>query len=269
MNSIRIATAVTRSPVGRIQRNLDAMVKWVKAAKRQQAVIVCFPEMNVTGYTSRRDIVAFAEPVPGPISERLQQLADNEEIVILAGLAEADNRNRIYASHLVIKPGSSAGVYRKLHIAPPEQDVFAPGSQFPLFETKQIKFGIQLCYDVHFPELTTRMALDGADMIFVPHASPRGTPKEKLISWMRHLTARAFDNGIFVVANNQIGPNRKGLCFPGLSVAIAPSGEMIKKRLHNQEGLMVTDLRAEQLRRVRHHRMRYFLPHRRTDLFGA
>lgn len=269
MNSIRIATAVTNSPVGRIQRNLDAMVKWVKAAKRQNAAIVCFPEMNITGYTSRRDIVDFAEPVPGPISETLQQLADGEDIVILAGLAEAGIRNRVYASHLVIKPRCTAGVYRKLHIAPPEQNVFTPGNQAPLFETKHVKFGIQLCYDVHFPELSTRMALDGADLIFVPHASPRGTPGEKFTSWMRHLTARAFDNGIFIVANNQTGPNRKGLCFPGLSIAIAPSGELIKKRMHNREGLMVADLTAELLRRVRHHRMRYFLPHRRTDLFGA
>ncbi len=70
--------------------------------------------------------------------------------------------------------------------------------------------GIQLCYDAHFPELSTRMAVNGADIIFMPHASPRGTPSQKLTSWLRHLTARAFDNGVFIVACNQNGDNQKG-----------------------------------------------------------
>jgi N-carbamoylputrescine amidase len=51
-------------------------------------------------------------------------------------------------------------------------------------------------------------------------------------------------------------------------VVIAPSGEMIKKRLDDKEGLMVADLNATLLSRVRRHRMRYFLPQRRNDLFG-
>lgn len=267
MNSIRIATAVTNSPVGQVQSNLDAMAVWIAAAKKQNAAIICFPEMNITGYTTRREITGFAEPVPGPTSDKLQQMADEYNIVILAGLAESDDQHMFYASHLVVKPGNSVEIYRKLHIAPPEKAVFSAGNRIPLFEMNRVKFGIQLCYDAHFPELSTRMAADGADLIFMPHASPRGTSREKYTSWMRHLTARAFDNGVFIVANNQVGSNRQGLDFPGLSLAISPSGEIIKKRLGNQEGLMVVDLKADLLRHVRHHRMRYFLPYRRTDLF--
>ena len=84
---------------------------------------------------------------------------------------------------------------------------------------------------------------------------------------MRHLAARAFDNSLFVVACNQIGENEKGLYFPGISLIIGPSGNVIEKNLSNTENLMITDLKSEALNWVREHRMRYFLPNRRPELF--
>jgi N-carbamoylputrescine amidase len=146
--------------------------------------------------------------------------------------------------------------------------VFSAGDQVPLFQIDGLRFGIQLCYDAHFPELTTRMALAGADIVFFPHASPRNTPQEKALSWMRHLTARAFDNGIFVVACNQVGENDAGLSFPGVAVAIGPDGNLIKEQLSETDAMMVVDLRAADLTAVRSHPMRYFLPGRRPELYS-
>jgi N-carbamoylputrescine amidase len=111
------------------------------------------------------------------------------------------------------------------------------------------------------------MAIDGADIIFMPHASPRGTPPEKLDSWMRHLTARAFDNGVFIVACNQVGENQKGLDFPGIAMVIGPSGDVLKNNISGQEAMIVADLKADVLAAVRGHRMRYFLPNRRPELY--
>jgi N-carbamoylputrescine amidase len=84
---------------------------------------------------------------------------------------------------------------------------------------------------------------------------------------MRHLPARAFDNGLYVVACNQTGNNQSGLDFPGLSVILDPAGRIIKKNTGGKEDMIVADLKAEGLEKVRGHRMRYFLPHRRPDLF--
>jgi N-carbamoylputrescine amidase len=154
-----------------------------------------------------------------------------------------------------------------VHIAPPEKSTFDAGQGAPVFEAAGIRFGIQLCYDAHFPELATRLALDGAEVIFMPHASPRGTPEEKRDSWMRHLPARAFDNGVFVVACNQAGDNGAGLAFPGLAVAIGPDGRVIAAVTDGQEGLLIADLDAARLSAVRRHPMRYFLPNRRPDMY--
>jgi len=267
MQDIRIAAVIFNSVVNRPQVNLERMVKWIGQAKTRGVQLVCFPELNVTGYSTRPGIESCAESIPGPISRRLQELAHEHQMVILAGMAEKDEKNRVFASHLIVTPEKISGVYRKIHIAPPERSIFSSGDTVPLFETTGIKLGIQLCYDAHFPELATRMAVEGADVIFMPHASPRGTPQEKLDSWMRHLTARAFDNGVFIVACNQIGDNQKGLHFPGLAVVVGPSGNVLQAETAESEGMLVTDLKAADLSVVRDHKMRYFLPNRRPELY--
>ena len=266
MKSIRIAVVISNSPVGKIRQNLDALAGRVKEAKKKNAAIICFPEMNITGYSTRKKIVDSAQFVPDSVTGELAELAEKENITILAGLAEKDKKGRIFAGHLVVTPQGLSGVYRKLHIAPPEQRIFSPGKNIPLFETHGVRFGIQLCYDAHFPELSTRMAIEGADLIFIPHASPRGTPDEKFSSWMRHLTARAYDNGLFIVACNQTGENKKGLNFPGIALVIDPSGNVIAKDVSGKENMIVVHLKAGDLAKVRNHKMRFFLPNRRPDL---
>jgi N-carbamoylputrescine amidase len=267
MKDIRIAAVIFNSPVGQVQQNLERMIPWVERAGAEQADLICFPELNVSGYSTHPVIEDSAEPIPGSISRQLEQIARDTGVVILAGMAERDDKGRLFASHLVVLPNGIAGVYRKLHIAPPEKTVFSQGQAVRLFNVLGIKLGIQLCYDAHFPELSTRMAVDGADVIFMPHASPRGTPPQKLDSWMRHLSARAFDNGVFIVACNQVGENQIGLEFPGLAVAIGPAGNILKEKTTDREGMLVTDLKANDLSEVRNHRMRYFLPNRRPELY--
>ena len=267
MEDIRIATVIFHSVAGEVHRNLDAMDRWITASKNEGAALVCFPELNITGYSHLKAIEQSAQSVPGPVTRQLSDISRSQGITILAGMAETDDQHHTYASHLVVKPDGFVGVYRKLHIAPPEIGVFTPGNDIPLFEADGAKFGIQLCYDAHFAELSTYMAVKGADMIFFPHASPRGTPRDKYRSWMRHLKARAYDNGIFVIACNQTGDNEKGLSFPGISAIIGPSGNVIKNNLGNMESLTVIDLKSEELNRVRNHPMRYFLSNRRPELY--
>ena len=267
MKNTRIAAVICNAPLNRVRENLDRMAGWVAAAADQHVDIVCFPELNLCGYSTRTDLRASAQRIPGPVTESVTAMAAEHEIVILAGMVERGTAGRVFVSHAAIGPGGVLGVYRKLHVAPPELSVFEAGDKIPLFATDRVTFGIQLCYDAHFPELTTRMAVDGADLIFFPHASPRSSSKQKAASWLRHLPARAFDNGLFIVACNQVGDNRGGLTFPGVAVAIDPAGNLIEERLSDADAMMVVDLDAGALNAVRSHPMRYFLPNRRPELY--
>jgi len=269
MDTLRIAAAVVNAPIGKTEHNLAQVSHWTRIAADQGVHLICFPEMNLTGYLHTAAAAACAESIPGTTTAALTQISGEMGVTILAGMAEKDAAGRLFIIHLAAGPHGGMDVYRKLHLAPPEQAIFTPGDQVSLFKAGSLTCGIQLCYDAHFPELTTRMALDGADVVFIPHASPsRGqTARDKHQSWMRHLTARAYDNGLFIVACNQTGRNGNGLEFPGNAVVIDPSGNILARKLDDKEGLLVVDLDSRALEHVREHRMRYFLPNRRPDMY--
>jgi N-carbamoylputrescine amidase len=196
-------------------------------------------------------------------------MARESGVLILAGLVEKGADGRIFASQLVADEQGLQGVYRKCHLSPFEQPLYSAGKAFPVFRFRDATFGIELCYDTHFPELSTLLTLNGAEILFCLHASPRGTPEEKQRSWMRHLSARAYDNGVFVVACNQTGDNDDGLDFPGLAFALNPSGEVIDEDVSGDEGILMADLAAAELAYVRENPMRYFLPNRRPELYSG
>ncbi|MCX5882632.1 MAG: hypothetical protein NTU74_12800 [Deltaproteobacteria bacterium] len=153
MNDICVALVIFRSSVGRICDNLDRMVQWVCMAGQAGADVVCFPEMNISGYSAQSAAIMKPERIPGTTSDSLSSLAKGEKIAVLAGMAEIDGAGHLYASHILATPDGLIEVYRKLHIPPPEQGIFSPAGQVPIFPIKGVLCGVQLCYDTHFPEL--------------------------------------------------------------------------------------------------------------------
>jgi len=268
VKDLRVAVVVCNSRVGEIQHNLDKMTVFVQQARQANADIVCFPEMNITGYSNHSDIRDLAQAIPGPASNTLCELSGSSACLILAGMAVKGKDSRIYATHMVAMPDGKMGIYRKCHIAPPEKEIYSPGNSIPTFRYKQSSFGIQLCYDTHFPELSTQMVLKGAEILFLPHASPRGFAVHKHRSWMRHLTARAFDNSVFIVACNQTGINGLGLTFPGNAVVLDPAGNIIAQSLSGRETMLIVDLKADVFHGIRDNRMHFFLPNRRPELYN-
>jgi N-carbamoylputrescine amidase len=172
MKQVTLCLASVTCPCDRFEDNLATSIRMIRTAAAKGADIMVFPEMSLTGYTTDQRISAIARPVDARLIHTFSRLSDELNLAILPGLAEKAD-GHIYGSHLVFVPRSSCGKYRKLHIAPNEQDFFSPGVGIPLFMHAGLRFGIQLCYDAHFPELSTAMAVNGADLIVFPHASPR------------------------------------------------------------------------------------------------
>lgn len=266
MKTIRVALAIQKSTPGNVAENLDTCLTLTRTAAQNGATIILFPELNLTGYTLGKRLIPITSTVPGILTNALLKSSADNKITILAGLAQEDIQGVVFCTHVAAMADKTLGVYQKLHIPPPERKIFTPGSAVTTFPTEYAHFGIQLCYDAHFPELSTRMALKGAEILFFPHASPRGTPEAKLASWLRHLTARAFDNSVFVLACNQVGTHENGRNFPGVAVAIGPDGYIISHLLTTEDELLIVDLDSDLIQHIRGHRMRYFLPGRRNDL---
>jgi N-carbamoylputrescine amidase len=256
------------SETGEIEENLDRTRQLSFEASEKGAHFICFPELSVTGYTLKSlDRIYNGGFDTHGVLERLSQIARETEIAVIAGLVEFQAREKPFISQAIIGPEGVIGVYRKTHLSPMEKPCYREGLELPVFTWAGITFGIQLCYEAHFPEISGSMALMGADVLFLPHASPRGEPEEKLDSWLRHLPGRAFDNGVFVVACNQVGKTSERLSFPGVALVVGPDGRLLAHYAEATEGMLITTLKGDTLSEVRKHRMRYFLPHRRPGLY--
>ena len=267
MRDLKVAAVCMHSETGEIQKNLDRTASYVAKASDRGANVVCFPELSLTGYSLQDPGQVCRELGQDAVIERVLHLARDRNVIILAGLVERSFEDKPYISQIVAGPRGLMGVYRKTHLSPPEAEKYEAGQEINVFTDHDVTFGVQLCYESHFPEISTIMALKGTEVLFLPHASPRGEPAEKMDSWLRHMPGRAFDNGLYVVACNQVGRNREGFDFPGVAVVFGPDGRIMESYVGREEGLVFADLTASFLEEVRKHRMRYFLPNRRPELY--
>ncbi|MCG8471074.1 MAG: nitrilase [Desulfobacterales bacterium] len=243
--------------------NIHNMKKACAQASKGGAQLAVFPELSVTGYENTK--AAYERALTQKeMAEICLPIAKKHELAVMAGFVEKKEK-KVYLSHMLARKDGRFGVYRKTHLAPPEKPLFNPGDTLPLFELHGFKIGILLCYDAHFPLAFHHMAQHGADLIVIPHASPRGESKEKMASWMRHLPARAFDNSLWVAAVNPSGTNEAGLSFAPLTLLVNPSGHL-EGEPSTSRGVQIVSVTQKALTDVRSHRMRYFLPNTRDDI---
>ena len=267
MNELKIAAVCMHSEPGDMERNLKKTEAFVAEAAESGVDMVCFPELSLTGYMLNNPARIYGKFPQKDLVLRVKKMAKDYGLTVISGFIEQREGEKPYITQMVAGPDSLLGYYRKTHLSPQEKNSFQPGAEITLFHFNGMRFGIQLCYESHFPEISRVMALRGADFIIIPHASPRGTPEGKKQSWLRHLPSRAFDNALFIVAYNQVGKTKEGLAFPGVALALDPSGRLIKSHGGWEEALVLLTLRMEELNQVRLHKMKYFIPNRRPALY--
>jgi N-carbamoylputrescine amidase len=268
MRDLRVAAVSMLSAGGDKTANLSRMEFLVREAAQEGAEAVCFPELNLSGYLLKGEAGEIAEPIPGPSSEAVWQMAQKNGVLILAGLAEK-KEGKVFISHFAAGPDGILGVYRKIHLGTTEEGIYHPGSECPVFRYRGVVFGIELCFDGHFPELSTILALKGAEVIFFPHASPRESGEGKRERWLRYLSARAYDNSVFAAACNPTGRTESGLVFPGAALILDPKGGLLAASRGDGEEIVQAVLRKEFFQKVRENPHGFFLNRRRSELYLA
>jgi len=221
MNSIQAAAIQFNVKQG----DVDANLAYVRAALRrvaaQGAQLAVLPEMWSSGF-AYRNLNELAQRTPG-IVEELLELSRGLKLVIVGSMPEPHGE-KVFNTIYVADNGTLAGVYRKLHLFSllGEDKAFDSGDSWLLADTSIGKVGVIICYDLRFPELTRRLALEGAEVICVPAQWPK--PRQE--HWRTLLRARAIENQLYVVACNACGQIGK-LDFFGMSMIIDPKGELL------------------------------------------
>ena len=261
MNLLRIALISFSPTYGETNTNLAKITRLVQEASTNGACLVCFPEMALTGYSSKVDILSQALCMESLPIQHLRRLASTHEIAIVAGMPEyAAERQAFFVSQFCCLPDDKVFVYQKTHLSKHEMETFQPGDKLGVFPFGETVVGLQLCYDAHFPELSLAQACCGARIILVCSASPMGSSLELRQRWLRYLPARAYDNGCYILTCNQHGLAPFGIRFSGLTMGFNPRGELIGETQATDQPLYL-EIDLDQTAR------RPFLDRRRPELY--
>lgn len=230
----------------------------VRQAASQDAELVCLPEvfyapfaMTELGY----DFFETAEPVPGPVTERMSALAAQLGIVMVVPVYEHAERGVYYNTAAVFdSDGSLLGRYRKQHIPLSpifyEKLYFKPGNLgYPVFDTSAARVGVYICHDRHYPEGARILALGGAEVILIPVATPTASLSSRVFEL--EIQAHAVFNEVFVAAVNRVGQEGEYVYY-GRSLVCGPDGEILAQAGDGEEIVMADlDLKAIDERRLR------------------
>src|SRR4051794_950251 len=235
---LRVALAQINATVGDIAGNAQKIREWIDRARDEDAQLVVFPELALTGYPPE-DLLLKTHFVDAA-GAALEELArDVEDIVALVGFPE--RRDDVYNAAAVLADGRVEAVYRKMFLPNygvfDENRYFQSGSQPALVELNGIALGLTVCEDIWEPgPPATAEALAGAQAIVNLSASPyhAGKPMER----ERMLVQRARDNIAIVVFCNAVG-GQDELVFDGHSVVIDASGEVLARAPQFEESLVV------------------------------
>jgi predicted amidohydrolase len=222
--------------LGDVDANLAYVREALKRAADRGAQLVVLPEMWSTGF-AYKNLTELAQRT-ADIVEELLELSRNLKLVIAGSMPEPDGVDKVFNTVFLADNGKLAGVYRKIHLFSllGEDKAFAGGDQWLLANTTIGKVGVIICYDLRFPELTRRLAVEGAQVICVPAQWPK--PRQE--HWRALVRARAIENQLFVVSCNACGVTGK-LDFFGMSMIVDPKGEVLAEA-GEEEGAIVAPL---------------------------
>ncbi len=264
--------------------NVSRGIALVERAAKEGANIICLPELFTSQYFCQSEdhkYFSLAEPIPGPTTEKLSQVARRHQVVVIGSLFERRSAGVFHNTAVILDAdGSLVGKYRKMHIPDDplyyEKFYFAPGDLgFQTFSTKFAKIGVCICWDQWYPEAARLTALAGAEILFYPtaigwHPSEKAKfGKSQHDAWETIQRSHAIANGVYVAVPNRIGhedpAGGEGIDFWGQSFCVAPSGQILSRASSDKEEVLLVDVDTKTLEEQRTHWP--FLRDRRIDAY--
>ena len=262
MEKMTVAAVSARNLLGQPDAALADMRAWTKQAAAQGAELILFPELNVTGYIQHPVAREFAEPVPGPSTEKAIELAREVGVTLAYGIVERKG-DVFYCTHVLVNGDGLIGKQRKVHTPMQEQPYWGLGDAIDVFDIGKAKVGIAICRDAFFDEMTRTLYFKGAEVVLMPfgyYNVPRSRYLKESIHGMSIVKA-CWTNGYYAVVCNSAGdrlpsawePN--GTRFPGWAGVVDPWGSVLAfvDREGNDEAMVVVEIGPETLQDRRAH----------------
>lgn len=212
--------------------NLKKAKGLIEEAVGQGAKLIVLPELFNTGYRVEEYDMDLAETIPGPTTSWMGELCRDNDIYVVGCILENSNTaGLVYDTAVVVGPGGMVGTYRKIHLWDAENTRFTKGEDFPVFDLGFARVGVQICYEVGFPEGARILTLKGADIVVFPSAFG----KARLYAWDVATRSRALENGLYVIASNRTGTEKGETTFGGMSRIVNPQGMVLAEATQEDE----------------------------------
>ena len=233
-----------------VEGNREENFNWVRGLLQNHSSdtdveFIVLPELFAIGF--RYDDYKTKGPgVPGPTSQFIESIAE-EHSAYVVGTGLESTESKFYNTLTLATPeGKTLGTYRKMHPFQSERDVFDGGKKIVLFDLPGIKVGVEICYDIRFPEVTRKLALEGAELVLIPAAFP----DPRAAHWDNLVLARAIENQLFVAAANRVGVAFDNKMYFGHSQVVDPWGVRLT-RMNSERQIFTTVANTDMIEFVR------------------
>ena len=256
---ITVALAQMYPKLADLKHNLDKHLDYVQQALDQNADLIVFPELSLTGYQVQ-DLapeVAIHSEANDPIFAKL--LNASQKIDIVVGFVHEDQRKRFYIASAYLSAGEALHIHHKLYLPTyamfDESRYFARGSRVGAFDTRFGRMGMLICEDFWHVSPAWLLWLDGADIFILNSSSPsRGLNESERLSGTRwvELVNQAYGSMFtsYILHCNRVG-YEDGKNFWGGSAVVDPDGELMTHGLYFDEALIAQEIDLNQLHRTR------------------
>lgn len=251
MRNVTIAVIQLCNELSKKDANLIKAEKLIRDAADRGAKIICLPELFVTGYNLDvfgETLYDMAEGLTGPTITALRALAKELKVYLIAPIAMQMRATRPLENSAVMigDEGEVLGVYSKNHLFGDEPKYFASTGEYPVFETRYGRVGIMICCDNNFPEPARILALNGAELIFLPAAWR--VNEEDL--WRMLISSHACENNVFIAAANTYC-EMDDLYLFGHSKIVDPRGRVIEESEKKGDDVLVQTIDLDQVYEMR------------------
>jgi len=243
---VSIQFPVQLADIAHNQEKVKALV--AKACQSYQPDIILLPETWNLGFFPENAMELAEDYVASTSAGLLRELAKDYQVNIIGGSIIVKENGLVRNRSLTYdREGNLIRVYDKSHLFSPakENESFAAGEENEVFTLDGIKAAHMTCYDIRFPELARKLALDGAEILFVSAEWPH----PRLHHWQILNQARAIENQMYVVTANGSG-TAYDLHFCGHSSIINPWGEPLLEATKDEE-ILYAAIDVEQVQEIR------------------
>ena len=219
------------------EENLQLIRRTVEQAAQEGVGLLAFGECALQGYPvglGRPDLDEYerqrrdAEPVPGPATATLTELAGHYEIELIVGMTElpteAGSAGLLFNSVVLVGPDGVLAKYRKVHTGGVETSLWSRGDAWVVADSAVGKVGFLICYDLVFPEAARALALEGAELLVLSTAWTSNHIREGYELFTR---TRPLENQVFLLSANLAGGPEGPGHYYGHSRIVDPQGQIV------------------------------------------